>query len=364
MSDTFGRNLTITIFGESHGEAVGAVIDGMPAGVRIDEDRIRMMLERRRSLPQISTSRRETDLPQFLSGVKDGFSEGTPLTMVLPNRNHRRSDYEVLKNTPRPSHADYTGMIHYGGFNDASGGGHFSGRLTAPLTAAGAVCMGMLESRGITLGTHILRMHDISDRAFGSEDDLKRMNTAAFPVLDETAAEAMKQLIVKTREEGDSVGGILETCIMGMPAGIGDPFFDSLESVLAHGMFSIPAVKGIEFGSGFAFADMKGSQANDPYAYKDGRVITVTNHNGGINGGIANGMPIVFRTVVKPTPSIAKKQRTVDLSSGTDTVIEIRGRHDPAIVHRAAPVTDAVTAAVLCDFLIGTYGRNWFGGGK
>ncbi len=363
--NTLGKNLTVTIFGESHGPAVGAVIDGVPSGIRIDMNLMAEQMNRRRAAGKISTARQEKDLPEFISGVRNGITEGTPLTLLIRNENVRRSDYGSIMNTPRPSHADYSGHIRYGGFEDASGGGHFSGRLTAPLAAAGALCLQMLRDRGILIGTHIRRLHDIEERHFDETDlitDINTVNSRLFAVLQEEKEAEMKALIEKAAEEKDSVGGILETAVTGLEAGIGEPMFDSVESCLAHALFSVPAVKGVQFGCGFGFVGMYGSEANDPFVIKDGRVQTETNHNGGINGGITNGMPILFETVIKPTPSIAGRQRTVDLEKMENTWIEISGRHDPAIIHRARPVIDAVTAIVLTDLLMEKYGRSWFEG--
>ena len=363
--NTLGKNLTVTIFGESHGPAVGAVIDGLPSGIRIDMDLMTEQMNRRKAAGKISTARHEKDLPEFISGVKDGITEGTPLTLLIRNENVRRSDYAGHLKTPRPSHADYSGHIRYGGFEDASGGGHFSGRLTAPLTAAGAICLQMLRDKGILIGTHIRRLHGIEERHFDETDllnDIQTVNSRHFAVLQEEKEAEMKALIEQAAAGKDSVGGILETAVYGLEAGIGEPMFDSLESRISQAVFSVPAVKGIQFGSGFAFAGMYGSEANDPFVIRDGKVQTETNHNGGINGGISNGMPVVFETVIKPTPSIGIRQRTVDLDKNENTTIEIGGRHDPAIIHRARPVIDAVTAIVLADLLMEKYGRAWFEG--
>lgn len=365
--NTIGKNLTVTIFGESHGPAIGAVMDGLPSGIRIDMDLMNEQMNRRKAAGKISTARHEKDLPEFISGVKDGMTEGTPLTLLIRNENVRRSDYGNIMNTPRPSHADYSGHVRYSGFEDASGGGHFSGRLTAPLTAAGTVCLQMLRDKGILIGTHIRRLHHIEERHFDETDlprDINIVNSRQFAVLQEEKEAEMKALIEQAAEQKDSVGGILETAVYGLEAGIGEPMFDAVESRLAQALFAVPAVKGVQFGSGFGFAGMFGSEANDPFVIRNGRVQTETNHNGGINGGITNGMPVLFETVIKPTPSIARVQRTVDLDRNENTTIEISGRHDPAIIHRARPVIDAVTAIVLVDLLMEKYGRSWFEGGN
>lgn len=364
MKNTFGNHITITLFGESHGESVGAVIDGMPSGVKIDYELMADMMDQRRAAGAVSTARREDDLPEILSGVKDGYSEGTPIALLIHNKNVHSSDYAELINTPRPGHADYTGHIKYRGYEDASGGGHFSGRLTAPIVAAGAICMHMLNTKGIAVGTHIAKLKDIEDIPFDEDhlkEDIELLRQRKFPALDEKRGEAMIASILACREDQDSIGGILDTAVIGLQAGVGEPEFDSLESVLSHAMFSIPAVKGIEFGEGFHFADLYGSQANDAFGIHDGRIVTKTNHNGGINGGISNGMPIRFRTVVKPTPSIAKQQDTVDYASMQEKTLSITGRHDPAVIHRARVVVDALTAIVLTDFLLERYGSVYFG---
>lgn len=363
MNNTFGRYLTVTLFGESHGPAVGAVIDGLPAGVKIDEEYIRGQMEKRKSVSAVSTPRREADIPEFLSGVKNGYSEGTPIALVIRSSNIHRGDYASLEDIPRPGHADYTGRIKYSGYEDRSGGGHFSGRLTAPLTAAGAVCLHMLEEKGILIGTHILEAAGVRDRAFSEanlEEDIRLSNGKLFAVLDDRAEQEMLEKLKRIAAEGDSAGGILETAVCGLEAGLGEPFFDSAESLLAHAMFSIPAVKGISFGAGFGFAPMKGSEANDPFSVKDGKVITLTNNNGGINGGITNGMPVLFQTAVKPTPSVSLPQRSVNMKTGEETEIRISGRHDPAVIHRARVVADSMTAIVLADLLLQRHGQLWF----
>jgi chorismate synthase len=364
MKNTFGRHISVTLFGESHGAAIGAVIDGMPSGVRIDYELIADMMDQRRAAGSISTARREDDLPEFLSGIKNGYSEGTPIAFLIRNDNVQAKDYEQLKDTARPGHADYTGHIKYRGYEDASGGGHFSGRLTAPLVTAGAICMHMLNEKGIDIGTHIAKLKDIEDIPFDETNlkrDIKLLHQRRFGVLDPHRSEAMIASIMDCREQQDSIGGILDTAVIGLEAGIGEPEFDSIESELSHAIFSIPAVKGIEFGEGFHFADLYGSQANDAFAIDDGKIITKTNHNGGINGGISNGMPLRFRTAVKPTPSIAQMQDTVDFAAMKEKKLTIAGRHDPAVIHRARVVVDAMTAIVLTDLLLERHGTLYFG---
>ena len=360
MKNTFGSNVAVTLFGESHGEYIGAVLDGLAPGLAIDEEYVAHMLTLRRPAGKISTSRAEADDFRIVSGVYNGVTTGTPLTLLIPNQNVQGKDYSAMRTVARPSHADYTAECKYHGYQDARGGGHFSGRITAALVAAGAICKSALEKKGILIGTHVKRCAGISDRELGNlREDLTLLNEKTFAVLDEDAGKAMQEAILAAASEGDSVGGILETAVIGVPAGVGEPWFDTVEGLLSHAMFSIPAVKGIEFGAGFALSDMRGSEANDPMRMEDGKVVTLTNHNGGVCGGITNGMPILFRTAVKPTPTIFKPQNTVDFKTMTDAVLEPKGRHDPAIVHRARAVQDAVTAIVLCDALTGRFGTDW-----
>lgn len=364
MNNTFGKNLKITLFGESHGPAIGVVIDGLPAGVKFDMAYIMDVMDRRKAYGKISTPRREADIPDVLSGVNRGYTQGTPIMMVIGNEDVRRSEYEKIQLIPRPGHADYTGHIRYRGYEDASGGGHFSGRLTAPLTAAGAVCLKMLADKGITIGTHIRRLADIEDDRFDNDpaEQIRILNSRKFAVISEEKGKEMIAAAEKTAAENDSLGGLLETAVCGLEAGIGEPFFDSLESVLSHALFSIPGVKGVLFGAGMDFASMKGSQANDQFGLKDGRVVTLTNNSGGINGGISNGMPLLFTTVIRPTPSIARPQQSVNLDTMQETVLQIKGRHDPVIIHRARVVADCVTAIVLADMLMEVHGSEWFAG--
>ncbi len=351
MKNVFGNSVTVTLFGESHGPEIGAVLDGLPSGIPVDEAYIAERLRLRRPAGAISTARQEADPFRIVSGVFDGKTTGTPLAILIPNGDVRSRDYTF--GPARPGHADYTGHVRYNGCEDYRGGGHFSGRITAALTAAGAVLMYALERKGILIGTHVARCAGISDAPFSGNpaEDLKRLNSSDFAVLDEAKGAEMRAAIEKAAAEGDSVGGVLETLVLGMPAGAGEPWFDTAEGELAHALFSIPAVKGVEFGDGFALADMMGSEANDPLVLKDGQIVSATNRSGGINGGITNGMPILFRCAVKPTPSIRKEQRTVDMAKNRETTISVPGRHDPAIVHRARAVADSVTAIVLADLL-------------
>lgn len=363
MRNTFGNNISVTLFGESHGDAIGAVLDGLGAGIRIDIDNVEKRLAQRRPHGAISTARHEADTPIFLSGVRDGVTTGTPITVIFENRDTRSRDYSMFKDTPRPSHADYVAAVKYGGHQDERGGGHFSARLTAPIVAVGAILESVLADKGIRIGTHIKSLHGVSDRDFSSyNDDIKTLSDKLFPVLDGEAEKRMTDEILAAASLGDSVGGVLECAAVGVPAGVGEPWFDSLESTLSHLLFSIPGIKGVEFGLGFGFADKFGSEANDSFVTDGKSVFTETNNNGGINGGISNGMPIVFRVAVRPTPSIYKEQNTVSLSRMENTVLKITGRHDPAIIHRARAVVDAVTAIALADALVTAHGTSYFGG--
>ena len=360
MKNIFGTSVAVTLFGESHGEYIGATIDGLAPGIEIHHEYISHMLTQRRPAGKISTPRKEKDEYKIVSGVVNGKTTGTPLTILIPNENVKSGDYAQMKTVARPSHADYTADCKYHGFQDSRGGGHFSGRITAALVAAGAICKCALEQKGIIIGTHVKKCAGIQDREF--EDlsfDIQILNKSTFAVLDEARGEKMQEAILAAASEGDSVGGVLETAIIGMPVGVGEPWFDTVESMLSHMLFSIPAVKGVEFGAGFAIADMRGSTANDPLRMEHGAVVSTSNNNGGINGGITNGMPILFRTAIKPTPTIFKPQDTIDFSTMTDAVLEPKGRHDPAIVHRARIVQDAAAAIVLCDALALRYGTDW-----
>ena len=359
MKNTIGGSVRVTLFGESHGAEIGAVLDGLAPGIRVDEAYIAGKLALRRPTGRISTARREADPFRIVSGVFEGRTTGTPIAILIPNGDTRSGDY--ARGPARPGHADYTAFAKYHGFEDYRGGGHFSGRITAALVAAGAVCQQALEAKGIRIGTHIARCAGIADAGFSAdpEQDLKRLGEMPFAVLDGQKGEEMRRAIEAAGAEGDSVGGVLETMITGIPAGVGEPWFDSLEGVLAHGLFSIPGVKGVEFGDGFCLSEMRGSGSNDAFEIRDGRVVTATNHNGGINGGISNGMPVVFRCAVKPTPSIAKEQRTVNMAEGREETVRIGGRHDPAIVHRARVVADSVAAVILCDMLAMRFGTDW-----
>ncbi len=360
MKNTFGQSICVTLFGESHGDMIGAVVDGLAPGIPVSEENIRHALSLRRPSGKLSTARHEADEFSIVSGVFRGTTTGTPLCLLIPNTSTRSADYEKAARKARPSHADYTANIKYHGYEDYRGGGHFSGRITAPLVAVGAIFKDALKAKGIDLGTHIARIGSIGDRPFGTyEKDFALLNTLTFPALDSECAEEMKALIEEASKDGDSVGGVLESAVTGVPAGVGEPWFDTVESLLSHMLFSVPAVKGVEFGEGFGFAALRGSEANDAFCSKNGTVKTVTNRNGGINGGITNGMPITFRTAIKPTPSIYKKQKTVSLETGEPCDITIEGRHDPCIVHRARAVVDAVTAIVIADMLAMRFGTDY-----
>ena len=360
MRNTFGSHVTVTLFGESHGASVGAVIDGLAPGIPVDEDFIHHQLTLRRPVGKLSTPRQESDPFVLESGVYNGKTTGSPILIRIPNGDTKSSDYAPFAATPRPGHADYTAKMKYHGHADPRGGGHFSGRLTAAIVAAAAIAIPALKQKGIRIATHIARVADVADRPFGDlAADMDKLNGTAFAVLDDTAAEAMKAAILAAANDGDSVGGVLETVITGLPVGVGEPWFDTLESVLAHALFSIPAVKGVEFGDGFALTEMRGSEANDCFVKDDDAVATATNHNGGINGGISNGMPLVIRCAVKPTPTIHKAQQTLSLDTGEMTDLVAGGRHDPCIVHRARVVADSMVALTLCDALSIKYGTDW-----
>ena len=359
MKNSFGTSVSVTLFGESHGPEIGAVIDGLAPGLPVDESFIASQLSLRRPAGKISTARQEADAFRIVSGVFEGRTTGTPLALLIPNADTRSGDYE--RGPVRPGHADYTAYIKYHGFEDYRGGGHFSGRITAALVAAGAIVIPALKAKGVLIGTHIARCAGIDDAPFGDNPstDLEKLNALPFAVLDEDCGIRMRAAIEEAAARGDSVGGVLETAVTGLPAGVGEPWFDTVESVLSHALFSVPAVKGVAFGDGFALADMTGSEANDPFRMQNGRPVTETNRNGGINGGITNGMPLVFRCAVKPTPSISLEQRTVNPLTGEETSLQISGRHDPAIIHRARVVVDSVTALALCDLLAQRYGTDW-----
>lgn len=359
MSSIWGENIRVSIFGESHGAAIGVVIDGLPPGIPLDASKIHEEMERRRPGQDIySTPRKEGDAVEIVSGFFNGHTTGTPLCGIIRNTDKRSADYEELKDMMRPGHADYTGKIRYDGFNDYRGGGHFSGRLTAPVVFAGAVAAQYLEKRGITIGTHLLRIGSIEDDRIDPvnirAEQLKAFRSIRFPTIKPEAAQEMIKEINDARMEQDSIGGVLETAIVNLPAGLGSPMFHSVESRLAAFVFSIPATKGIEFGAGFGFGHMRGSEANDSFAEPRGQYFcpTTTNNTGGINGGITNGMPVIFRTAFRPTPSISKPQQALDMKTMKAREYSVHGRHDPCVAVRAVPVLDAAAALVVMDLLL------------
>ena len=366
MKNTLGENFSVTIFGESHGPYIGVVLDGIAPGIDVNKDFINHQLDLRRPSGKISTKRVETDEFILASGVFNDKKTGTPLTILIPNSVQHSKDYEKTATLARPGHADYTANVKYHGFQDFRGGGHFSGRITAALVAAGGIIIPELEKKGIKIGTHIKSLGGIKDRNFEDyQKDIDFLCGTNFPVLDADKSEQMKTLAEKIAAEGDSVGGVLESVILGMPAGVGEPWFGTLESELSYALFSIPAIKGVQFGDGFDMVDSFGSEFNDSLQIVQdngkSKVITKTNHNGGINGGISNGMPILFRCAVKPTPSIYKTQDTIDMSKNENAKLSIQGRHDPAIIHRARIVVDSVVSFVIYDALAGRFGTDFFG---
>ncbi|MBQ5442432.1 MAG: chorismate synthase [Oscillospiraceae bacterium] len=349
MSSSFGENIRVSIFGQSHSGAIGVTVDGLPAGEKIDLAQLQRFLDRRApGRNDYSTARREADVPEILCGLKDGLTCGAPLTAIIRNGDVRSQDYEALRTTPRPGHADFTAQVKYGGAQDAAGGGHFSGRLTAPLCIAGGICLQLLAREGITVISRIASIAGVAD-----EGELTGSTAEKdFPVVSDARGEEMRATIEAAHTEGDSVGGVIECAVLGAPAGLGDPMFDGMENRIAAIIFGIPAVKGIEFGAGFAAAAMRGSENNDAFALQDGRVVTKTNHCGGILGGITTGMPICFRTAIKPTPSIAHEQESVDLDTMQNVKLRVGGRHDPCIVPRAVPCVEAAAAIAVYDALL------------
>lgn len=354
MSSMTGNRIKISVFGQSHSAGIGVVIDGLPAGKKIDMEKVQKFMERRApGRNSLSTQRKEADATEILSGLVNGVTCGAPLCAVIKNTNQHSQDYNNIMDTPRPSHADFSGNIRYNGFNDVSGGGHFSGRLTAPLCFAGAVCMQILEEMGIEIQAHIQKIKNVYDDKIDFVN-IGKWNTSEkeFPVINDEKGKLMIAEIEKAREIGDSVGGVIECAVTGVRAGFGDPMFDGIENQLAKNVFGIPAVKGIEFGNGFDATNLYGSENNDDFCIVNGEIKTATNNAGGINGGITNGMPIVFRTAIKPTPSIYKEQNSVSLADKTEKKLQIQGRHDPCIVQRAVPVIEAVTAFTILDIIL------------
>ena len=356
MSSTYGDKIKISVFGESHGNGIGVVIDGLPAGVKIDMDSVLTQMSRRApGKDRTATPRKESDFPKVLSGMLGDTLTGAPLCAVIENTNTRSGDYGNLLSCPRPGHSDYTAFVKYNGANDIRGGGHFSGRITAPIVFAGSICRQILAQKGIKIAAHINSIGNVSDEPFNpvSIDDalIDRLNVSSFTLIDNSVEEKMRSVVEDARMSLDSIGGTIECAVTGIEAGLGEPMFDGVEGVIAKAVFGVPAIKGIEFGKGFELSKMRGSQSNDPFRYKDGKVVTETNNCGGILGGITNGMPIIFRAAVKPTPSIAQKQKSVDLQKKENTELEVHGRHDPCIVPRAVPVIEAVTAIAIANLM-------------
>lgn len=357
MSNSYGERFKITIFGQSHADAIGVVIEGIPAGIALDLPAIRAMLARRApgSAPY-ATARKEPDHPEIVSGVIGGVTCGTPLCAIIRNKNTRSGDYDALRTIPRPAHADYPAYVKYGGANDHRGGGGFSGRMTAPMVFAGAVAMQLLKEKGVTIGAHIAQIGTVKDELFDAvhvdAPTLEALKEKSFCTLNDAAGEKMKKDIAAAKENGDSLGGLIECAALGVPVGAGEPMFGGLENEIARCVFAIPAVKGIEFGSGFAGAALRGSENNDPFCAENGAVRTESNRHGGILGGLASGMPIVFRAAFKPTPSIALPQRSVNLATGEPVTLEIAGRHDPCVVPRAVPCIEAACAIALANLMM------------
>ncbi len=356
MSSEFGKLLRVSVFGQSHGRAIGVVMDGLPAGEAIDQEELLAFLDRRKpGKSPLSTARKEADLPVFLSGLENGVTCGSPLCAVIQNGDQHSGDYKALEQKPRPGHADYTAYVKWSGQADMRGGGHFSGRLTAPLCVAGGIAKQILARRGVYVGAHLDHIGCLYDQSFPlhpAPELFAAIAAKPFPVIDDQAGERMQAEILRAREARDSLGGAIQCAAIGLPAGLGDPMFDGVENRLAAALFGIPAVKGVEFGAGFSAAKLSGSENNDPFLLKDGAVVTESNHAGGILGGITTGMPLTLRVAIKPTPSIARPQKTVDLGTMEETELTIQGRHDPCIAHRAVPVIEAVTATVLLDLLL------------
>lgn len=354
MSSTYGENLKLSIFGQSHGVAIGMTLDSIPAGLPVDTDALQIFLNRRApGQNDWSTPRKEADRPEFLSGILDGFTCGAPIAAAIYNKSTRSGDYANLKDCPRPGHADLTAQIKYGGFQDAAGGGHFSGRLTAPLCIAGGLCKQWLEGMGIRVFAHIAAIAGISDTPFDPLAPDMDSIQPDFPVINPDAGAQMRDAISAAKGDGDSVGGIVECAVTGLPAGVGEPMFGGVESRIAQIVYGVPAVKGVEFGAGFSAANLRGSQNNDDYVISDGQIRTATNNAGGILGGITTGMPLIFRAALKPTPSISRPQQSVDLNDGKVQELIVKGRHDPCIVPRAVPVIEAAAAIAIFDMILG-----------
>lgn len=361
MASVYGTKLKLSVFGESHGSAIGVVIDGFPAGLELDNDYISAFMKRRAPGGSFSTKRSEPDIPRIVSGVSDGFTNGYPLCALIENTNQRSSSYDDKMTIPRPSHVDYAAALKYGEHTELHGGGHFSGRLTAPLVFAGALCSLYLKTKGVEIAAHISKMLNVTDTPFDGSvtaEVLRELKTHSFPAIDKTAAEAFACIINGVAERGDSVGARIECAAVGLPPAIGEHMFESVEAEIAQMMFAVPALKAIEFGKGFGFCEAYGSEANDQYEYVDGRIVTKTNNCGGIVGGMTTGMPVIFSVALKPTPSIFLEQDSINLSKGCNTKLTIKGRHDPSIAVRAVPVIEACTAIALTELMLKADGRT------
>ena len=362
MSSTYGEHLKLSIFGQSHAPAIGIILDGIPAGLPVDLNALQVFLNRRApGQADYSTPRREEDRPEFLSGIVNGYTCGAPIAAVIYNHNTHSKDYSNLKDCPRPGHADYTAQVKFGGYQDVAGGGHFSGRLTAPLCIAGGLCKQWLEAKGIRIAAHIAWIAGIADNRFDPVNPQLDTIAADFPVLNQISGEQMREAIQKARSEQDSVGGIIECAVTGLPAGLGEPMFGGMESRIAQIVYGIPAVKGVEFGLGFSSAFKRGSENNDPYTLDNGKIVTTTNNAGGILGGITTGMPLIFNTAIKPTPSISRPQQSISFQQMQVKSLEVVGRHDPCIVPRAVPVIEAAAAIAIFDAILVSTGGNHYG---
>lgn len=361
MRNVLGNNLTLSVFGESHQETIGVVIDGITPGIKIDYDEINKFLNKRKPNTNYETKRLEKDEIHIVSGLFNDYTTGAPLTILINNENVISKDYSSLKDLPRPGHSDYAAYLKYHGFNDYRGGGHFSGRITAPIVASGAIFSKMLEKFNIHVGVHIKQCGKVIDSSFSNdiENEIIKINQKKIPCIDSLEEDIEKEILYY-KDKNDSIGGIIQCAITSLPAGLGEPMFSSLEGELAKALFGIGGIKGIEFGLGFDFKDQPGSKANDPFRNIDGKIVTTSNNNGGINGGISNGMPVIFNLAIKPTPSISLKQETISLKDNSNQELVINGRHDPAIIRRICIVVQSIVNFVICDLLITRYGTDVF----
>jgi len=362
MASVYGTKLKLSVFGESHGDAIGVVIDGFPSGLKLDLDYISSFMKRRAPGGNFSTKRTEPDIPRIVSGISDGYTNGYPICAVIENTNQHSASYQDKMTVPRPNHADFAAAIKYGEHTELHGGGHFSGRLTAPLVFAGTLCSLYLKTKGVEIAAHIKQILNVTDTPFPGDitaDTLRELKSNSFPTLDPTAAEAFATIINSARDKGDSIGAKIECAAVGLETALGEHMFESVEAEISQMMFAVPAIKGIEFGAGFDFCHLYGSEANDSYEYKDGKVVTKTNNCGGIVGGMTTGMPVIFSVAIKPTPSIFLEQDSVDLANKCDTKLSIKGRHDPCIAVRAVPVIEACTAVALTQLYLKNEGRKF-----